>query len=210
MKSILTRDVFMRIFYFYWLLVLSATVVLITCAHTSEAKAEGVLYKIFPQTSKIEKRSHQVFAVDFNSLPFELAIKKVKGNGQRRMAYFTDPNCGYCKKLEGELKKIDNATLYLFLYPIFPGSDEKVKSVWCSRDKTAAWDDLMLNNMQLPVGTCDTPLVKVLKLGEKLNVNATPVLIFSDGVIVTGFLTAPDMEKALDGNSGFFGSTPLK
>ena len=204
MKSILTRDVTAPTFYFYWLLALSATVAFIICTYASEARAEGA-----PQAGKIEKRSHQVFAVDFNNLPFDLAIKKVKGNGQRKMAYFTDPNCGYCKKLEGELKKIDNVTLYLFLYPIFPGSGEKIKSVWCSGDKAAAWDDLMLNNVQLPAGTCDTPSAKVLKLGEKLNVNGTPTLIFSDGVIATGFLAAPDMEKALNGNSGFFGSTSV-
>ena len=157
MKPIGVREISTCLF--FRLFALSAKVVFIICACTSEAKADGTLQHIFPQTGKAEKhlRSHQVFAVDFSGLPFNLAIKKVKGNGHRKMAYFTDPNCGYCKKLEDELKKIDNATLYLFLYPILPGSDEKIKSVWCSKNKTTAWDDLMLNNAQLPAGTCDTP-----------------------------------------------------
>ena len=146
-----------------------------------------------------EERSRQLFAINFNSLPFELAIKKVKGNGQRKMAYFTDPNCGYCKKLEVELKNMDNVTLYVFLYPIFQGSDEKVKAVWCSKDQAKAWDDLMLNNVKPPAGTCDTPTAKILELGNKLNLNGTPALIFADGVLVPGYMPAAELEQSLNG-----------
>lgn len=149
-----------------------------------------------------EERSRQLFAVDFNSLPFDLAIKKVKGNGQRKMAYLTDPSCGYCKKLESELKSVDNVTLYVFMYPIFPGSQEKVKAVWCSKDQVKAWDDLMLNNVQPPAGTCNTPVDKVLELGGKLKVNGTPTLIFTDGTLIPGFVPAADLEKALSGTAG--------
>ncbi len=162
----------------------------------------GSIYDLKTMRNLSEERSRLLFAIDFNSLPFELAIKKVKGNGQRKMAYFTDPNCGYCKKLESELKNIDNVTLYLFLYPIFQGSDEKVKAVWCSKDQVNAWDDLMLNNAQPPAGTCDTPSAKVLELGKKLKVNGTPALIFADGVLVPGFLPATELDKALNSTAG--------
>ncbi len=163
---------------------------------------DGNVYDLKTMRNLTEERARQLFAVDFNSLPFEIAMKKVKGNGQRKMAYFTDPNCGYCKKLELELKKIDNVTLYLFLYPIFQGSDEKVKAVWCSKDQVKAWDNLMLNNVPPPAGACDTPSAKVLELGKKLNVNGTPALIFADGVLNPGFLPAPELEKALNGTAG--------
>lgn len=161
----------------------------------------GSIYDLKTMRNLTEERSHQLFAIDFNGLPFELAMKKVKGNGQRKMAYLTDPNCGYCKKLESELKNMDNVTLYLFMYPIFPGSDEKVKAVWCSKDPIRAWDNLMLNNIQPPAGTCDTPSAKVLELGRKLNVAGTPMLIFADGTRVPGFLPAAELEKALNGTA---------
>ncbi|MBK8570287.1 MAG: thioredoxin fold domain-containing protein [Nitrosomonadales bacterium] len=78
------------------------------------------------------------------------------------MAYFSDPNCGFCKKLEGELKNVDNVTLYLFMLSIFQGSDKKVQGVWCSKDQVKAWDNLMLNNVQPPAGTCDAPTAKLM------------------------------------------------
>jgi thiol:disulfide interchange protein DsbC len=130
-----------------------------------------------------------------------LAVKKVKGNGNRKMAYFTDPNCGYCKKLEHELQSVDNVTLYLFLYPLFEGSAEKVQAIWCSDDKVKAWDDLMLNGVQPAPGKCEAPSNKVLALGKKLRVNGTPALIFSNGVLNPGYMPAAELEKALDSNS---------
>lgn len=145
-----------------------------------------------------EERSQKLFAIDFNSLPFDLAIKKVKGNGQRKMAYFSDPNCGFCQKLESELKNVDNVTLYLFMLSIFPGSDKKVQGVWCSKDQVKAWDNLMLNHIQPPAGTCDTPAAKLMELSHKLNINGTPALIFADGVLIPGFRPAAELEKSLN------------
>lgn len=148
-----------------------------------------------------EERSQKLFAIDFNSLPFDLAIKKVKGNGQRKMAYFSDPNCGFCQKLESELKNVDNVTLYLFMLSIFQGSDKKVQGVWCSKDRVKAWDNLMQNHIQPPAGTCDTPTAKLMELSQKLNINGTPALIFSDGTLIPGYRPAAELEKALNNAS---------
>ena len=162
---------------------------------------DGQMFDLKARQNITEARSRKLFAIDFNSLPLDLAVKKVKGNGSRKMAYFTDPNCGYCKKLEHELQDVTDVTLYLFLYPIFQGSDEKVQAIWCSKDKVKAWDDLMLNGVQPAPAKCDTPSAQVLALGKKLRVNGTPALIFANGVINPGYMPAADLNKALDSNS---------
>lgn len=160
---------------------------------------DGNIYDLKSRRNLTEERSRELFAVRFDSLPLDLAMKRVKGNGSRKLAYFTDPNCGFCKRLERELQKVNNVTLYLFLYPIFPGSDEKVQNVWCSKDRAKAWDDLMLNGIAPPAAECQTPTAKVVELGRRLRVNGTPTLIFSDGNLVPGFLPAGELEKALNG-----------
>ena len=162
---------------------------------------DGQMFDLKTRTNVTEARARQLFAVDFAKLPLELAVKRVKGNGSRKMAYFTDPNCGYCKKLEHELLNVSDVTLYLFLYPIFEGSAEKVRGIWCSDDKVKAWDDLMQNGVQPPVGTCDAPSNQVLALGKKLRVNGTPALIFANGVINPGYMPADALNKALDDNN---------
>ncbi len=159
---------------------------------------DGSMFDLKLRRNLTEARSRVLFAVDFDKLPLELAVKKVKGDGSRKMAYFTDPNCGYCKKLEHELQNINDVTLYLFLYPIFDGSAEKVRGVWCSADKVKAWDDLMLNGVQPAEGKCDAPSAKVLELGKRLKVNGTPALIFANGVINPGYMPAAELDKALN------------
>ena len=158
---------------------------------------DGAVYDLSSMRNITEERSRKLFALDFDKLPLELALKKVKGKGERKLAIFTDPNCGFCKRLENELTQIDNITIYQFMYPIFPGSEEKVRNVWCSKDRVQAWDKMMQSGIAPPVAKCDTPTAKVLALGRKLKVNGTPALIFSDGTINPGYMQAAELEKEL-------------
>lgn len=158
---------------------------------------DGAVYDLKSMRNLTAERSRKLFALDFNKLPLDMAVKKVKGTGARKLAIFTDPNCGFCKKLEKELTQIDNITIYQFMYPIFPGSDEKVRNVWCSKDRVKAWDDLMQHDVMPPAGNCDTPTAQILALGKKLNINGTPGLIFGDGTTNPGYMPAAELEKAL-------------
>ncbi len=159
---------------------------------------DGDVIETATQTNLTEKRKQQVFAIDFDKLPLDLAVKRVKGNGKRKMAYFTDPNCGYCQKLEKELSKVTDVTLYLFMYPIFQGSDVMVRNVRCAKDPLKTWDDWMLHGVTPAVATCKVSTDKVTALGKKLRVNGTPNLIFANGVQNPGYLPAEELEKNLD------------
>ncbi|MDH2918908.1 MAG: DsbC family protein [Sideroxydans sp.] len=159
---------------------------------------DGNVIDLATRTNLTEKQSQKLFAIDFDKLPLNLAIKKVKGNGKRKMAYFTDPNCGYCKKLEKELSKVTDVTLYIFLYPIFQGSDVMVNNILCAKSPVKAWDELMQNGNAAPAATCKTNTDKVLALGKKLRVTGTPNLIFANGVQSPGYLPSEELEKHLN------------
>ncbi|MFZ3018159.1 MAG: DsbC family protein [Gallionella sp.] len=146
-----------------------------------------------------EERRRVLFAIDFDKLPLDIALKRVKGDGSRRMAYFTDPGCGFCRKLEKELSKIDNVTLYMFVGPIFSlQSTEVVRNVMCAKDPIKAWDSLMMNGNAPANASCNTKTDKVMALAKKMNVNGTPNLIFGNGTQVPGYLPAEDLEKYLN------------
>ncbi len=158
---------------------------------------DGSVIDMSTGTNVTEKHSQELFAIDFDKLPLNLAIKKVKGNGKRKMAYFSDPNCGYCRKLEKELSKVNDVTLYIFLYPIFQGSDVMVRNIHCAKNPVKAWDALMLDGKAPAIATCKTDTDKVLALGKKLRVNGTPNLIFADGMQNPGYMPADALEKKL-------------
>ena len=165
----------------------------------------GNLIDAKTQRNVTEARMRDLMRVKFDTLPLESAIKQVKGNGSRKLAVFSDPDCPYCKKLDAELAKITNVTVYTFLYPIaslHPNAGEKAKAVWCSADRAKAWEDLMQNGTVPPAAAakCDTaPLAKIAELGGRLKVNGTPTMIFADGMRVPGMVPAARLEKLLNG-----------
>jgi thiol:disulfide interchange protein DsbC len=152
-----------------------------------------------------EERQEKLLAVDFDQLPVKDAFVIVRGNGKRKLAVFEDPNCGYCKRFERDLQKIDNVTVYMFLYPILgPDSTEKSRGHWCARDKAKAWQDWMVRNEQPPKADagCDvTAIARNLEFGKKHKITGTPTLIFADGTRVPGAIAAADIEKMLVANS---------
>lgn len=151
------------------------------------------------KTNLTEERMNKLTAISFNQLPLDLAFRKVKGKGTRKLAYFGDPNCGYCKKFEQDLTKIDDVTIYVFLYPVLgPDSMEKAKSVWCSKDKVKAWDDQLLNNIAPSgPGTCNTPIDKIVAFGRDKNITGTPTMFFIDGTRVPGAIPYDQIEQKL-------------
>ena len=122
---------------------------------------------------------------------------RVKGNGARKIAVFSDPNCPYCHKLEQMLTQVDNVTVYTFLFPILSeDSNTKAKQIWCSADRAKAWRDWMTaKTAPGGAGTCDTPLEANLKLGQQLNVTGTPAIIFPDGSRAPGLIDAATLER---------------
>ncbi|PSJ17587.1 DsbC family protein [Nitrosomonas supralitoralis] len=139
--------------------------------------------------------------VPFDTLPLQHAIKAVKGNGKRKLAVYTDPNCPYCKQLEKELINITNVTVYNLLYPVLNGSMELSKKIWCSENQIKAWEDFMLKGTTPADKDCETPLETLVKSGRENKVSGTPTLIFSDGSIVGGMIPVAAIEEKLENAS---------
>ena len=149
-----------------------------------------------------EKRLRELSAIKWDNLPLDAAVKTVRGSGKRMLAVFSDPNCPYCKRFEKDLAKIDNVTIYTFLYPILSqDSHDKSRGVWCSADKSKAWNDLMLNGTVPAAARCETPIEKNLELGRKYRVSGTPTLFFINGERVPGAIAADQIETKLAENS---------
>jgi thiol:disulfide interchange protein DsbC len=151
----------------------------------------GTLIDTQTQEDLTTQRWSELNSVDFDSLPLDLAIKVVRGNGKQTLAVFADPLCPFCHELEQSLDEISNTTVYVFLYPlegIHPGADAMAHKIWCTQDRTAAWSGWMSRQQPPPpAATCDTgPLQTIHTLGEQLQVNSTPTLIFKDGERLRG------------------------
>lgn len=180
--------------------VLAPTQILYTDAHINYVLT-GALIDMASKTSITEQRMEQLTRVDFAKLPFERAIKTVRGNGARKLAVFSDPDCPYCKKLEHDtLSKLDNVTIYTFLFPLDTHADAQRKAglIWCAPDRNKAWQDWMQTGVlpATPAG-CALPMQANLALGQKLGVSATPTLVFPQGTLVPGAISKDELEAKL-------------
>lgn len=147
-----------------------------------------------------QARMNQLSAIDFSSLPFDQAVKIVKGKGTRVIATFEDPNCGYCKRLGKDLAQMDDVTIYTFLYPIL-SEDSRTKSdnVWCAKDKGKAWTAWVVDGEEPARASCDTATIaRNVELGQSLRISGTPTIFLADGSRIGGYLPRAELEKAID------------
>ncbi len=145
-------------------------------------------------------RKDELNTIDFASLPLKQAVKHVRGKGERVIATFEDPNCGYCKRLAAELQSMDNVTVYTFLYPILSAdSTDKARKIWCSDKQGQAWMDWIADGIPPSgAGDCDTRTIDAnVELGKQLRVSGTPTIFLSDGSRIGGFLPAARLEAAI-------------
>lgn len=146
-----------------------------------------------------QARLQELSVIKFSELPLDLAVKTVRGKGRRVIATFEDPNCSYCRRFAEELQKVDDITVYTFLMPILsPDSVDKVRAVWCSADRSKAWNDLMLKGTApaAAAADCKAPVDKVSQLGQRLRINGTPTIFLASGQRIPGMVRAEQLEEA--------------
>lgn len=173
----------------------------------TDAKADflifGDMVDVAKRASVTEARLSELRKVDFAKLPLETAIKEVRGDGSRKLAVFSDPDCPFCKQLERQgLKDMTNITIYTFLMPLaqlHPDAARKSRVIWCAQDRTAAWKEWIINE-KLPENSkddCENPVESTVQLGARLGINGTPGLIFPSGRMVPGAIPRAEIEKLL-------------
>ena len=161
----------------------------------------GDVIDLKTRTNLTQARLAKLQAVDWKVFPLANAIKTVKGKGERKLVVFSDVDCPYCRKLEAELAKVDNITVYALLYPIeglHPKAVQTSKQIWCASDRNEAWDEYITKG-SVPGndGKCANPVDTTVALGNKLGVSGTPTLFFANGVRVPGMVPAAQLERLL-------------
>ena len=161
----------------------------------------GAMFDASTKQNLTEERLRKLNRVSWDNLPLELAIKKVKGKGERKLVVFSDADCPFCHRLEQEMAGLDNVTIYTFLFPIdqlHPEAAQKSKQIWCSSDRVKAWDDFFASG-KLPdnKGECSNPVAATQALGQKLRIQATPTMILADGSVLPGAVPLARLEAAM-------------
>lgn len=162
----------------------------------------GNLFDLKTLVNVTELRRQDVAPADFSKLPLDLAIVTVKGNGKRRLAVFSDPDCPFCREFQNELGKVTDVTIYLYLRPLeglHPDAARKSHLVWCSSNAAASWEALMKRGEEPSTDRpkCKAPLGAIAELADSLNIPGTPSLMFESGRVVREMIPSHLIEQFL-------------
>jgi thiol:disulfide interchange protein DsbC len=141
---------------------------------------------------------------ELDKIPLTNSI--VMGNpvGKKRMFVFTDPDCPFCGKLHGELKKLvamePDLAVYIKMYPLksHPTAYDKARVILGA--KSLELLEKAFSGEKLPApGDRDPglPVDESIKLGDSLGVEGTPAMIFPGGSFVAGFRDAKNLRALL-------------
>lgn len=164
----------------------------------------GEIIEVQSKRSLTRDRVEDLNRMDFSSLPLDLAIKEVRGNGTLQVVVFSDPDCPFCKRLEAEFAKMTDITIYTFLMPIaslHPDAARKSVQLWCQKDRTLAWTAWMREGKTPEkVAECQNPVAETTSLGEQLGFNGTPTLVYPNGKTQAGFMPMPQLLEVIKEN----------
>jgi len=141
---------------------------------------------------------------EIDRIPLGSSIVLGNPNGKKRMFVFTDPECPYCVRLHGELKKLvslePDLAIYIKMYPLksHPNAYDKARVILGSNslellEKAFAGEKLPTPGEKDP----KEPVDETIKLGESLGVEGTPAMILPNGRLLAGATEAAKIRKML-------------
>lgn len=161
----------------------------------------GALIDLESKQNLTQERIRQLSSISWGELPFEHAIVRRQGNGSRKVALFSDPNCNYCKKQEEILSKLENVTIYTFLIPLLgPSSQRAAEGIWCSTDPEKTLNHWWTQGLPSETPKCDAPIAANMALASRLAISSTPTFVFPSMKKSEGYLDLQALQRLLSAN----------
>jgi len=115
---------------------------------------------------------------------------------------FTDIECGYCRKLHGEIGELNRlgvAVEYLAFPRMGLGSQDHkdMISVWCASDRKRALTDAKAGK-PVPERDCRNPVTMEYDVGQRIGVSGTPAIYSAEGIQLGGYLPPAALRAKLD------------
>lgn len=117
------------------------------------------------------------------------------GPTKHTVTVFTDIDCGYCRKLHGQIADYGKEGIRV-RYAFFPRAGKgsaaynEAVSVWCAGDADARRTALTDAKAGKPIEskTCDNPIDAHMKAGEELGLRGTPAILTDTGEMIPGYV----------------------
>lgn len=168
--------------------------------------------KYFMRADIIEVATRKSLTEEARAIPRREAIKDVdekdaitfqaKGEEKFEIYVFTDTDCGFCRKLHGEIRDYTSRGITVHYFP-WPRSGaqgstyETMVSVWCAKDQQKAITDAKAGRSVKPA-TCENPVERYYGIGQRMMISGTPAIFTPDGEQFGGYVSAAELLPRLE------------
>ncbi|PMK04484.1 DsbC family protein [Vibrio sp. 10N.261.55.A7] len=143
--------------------------------------------------------------------PKDVIAMPASGESATKVYVFTDPTCGYCRKLHSELTDYQKKGISIQYLPYPRGGKagpgfKMLVNAYCSKDRKTALSFAKANNSapSLPesitakqLQQCEDIVNKYYALGNELGVTGTPAIYAESGYQLGGYVPANVMQQRL-------------
>ncbi len=132
----------------------------------------------------------------------QLIVFAPRGDVKHRLLIFTDIDCGYCRRLHGEIEELLEQGVEV-RYAAFPragvGSESynKYVSVYCAKDQNTMMTTAKRGDPP-ETATCKNPVSDQYELGQQLGIQGTPTIIFENGEMQPGYTPWRELVKRMN------------
>lgn len=163
---------------------------------------QGTLYDTAAKEDLSEASLAKLRKQLLKTIPVSDRIVFAPANPKYTVSIFTDVECGFCRKLHGEIAEYNKqgiAVQYLAFPRMGLGSADykKMVAVWCAPDKKQALTDAK-NDKAVPMRECKNPVSMQHDLGQRMGLTGTPMILSSDGIQLGGYVAPAKLRAALD------------
>lgn len=138
----------------------------------------------------------QLDAPAMSAITNEATFKTILGDGSRSIHVFLSSECPFCRKLEPELDRLRNVTVYRHMLPGVSESSRRLAAgVWCSEDRVKEWKNVAAGHAANPAKCDSAALEKNLVLARRLGLTTTPSIVYADGHVSAGLLSSGEIAE---------------
>jgi hypothetical protein len=121
-----------------------------------------------------------------------------QGDGSLAIHVFLSTECNFCRKIEPELDRLANVTVYRHLLPGHTAAGRKAAAnVWCADNPEKAWKNVAAGLPNAATNCDGGVLEKNLELAKRLGLTSTPSIVYEDGHVSTGMLSSDEIEARI-------------
>jgi thiol:disulfide interchange protein DsbC len=121
----------------------------------------------------------------------DMIIYTPKGEVKGYVNVFTDIDCGFCRKLHGQMDDFHELGIEV-RYLAFPRAGvnskgaQKLATAWCAKDRQLSMTRFK-EGKNMPIEVCaNNPVADQYMLGQEVGVTGTPAIVLASGKLIPG------------------------